>query len=90
MGTEGISRGHKGWWVPLAEGHDFFTRMRSSHFGRKLTMAIVWVLENIGVAEKGTYQTALMMEHCGYSAATAGQMGIFTPMWIMIARPRQG
>jgi len=88
MGVEGIKRGHKGWWVPIAEGHDLFTKLRSSHFGRKLTMATVWFLEAVGVAETGTYKTALMMEHCGYSAAVAGQRGIFTPMWIMIARPK--
>lgn len=88
MGSEGIERGHKGWWVPIAEGHDLFTKARSSHFGRKLTMATVWILERLGLAEQGTYKTALMMEHCGYSAATAGQRGIFTPMWIMIARAK--
>ncbi|KAJ8602157.1 hypothetical protein CTAYLR_003509 [Chrysophaeum taylorii] len=89
MGDEGIRRGHKPWWVPLAEGHDFFTKMRSSHVGRKLTMATVWLLETLRVAEKGTYNTALMMEHCGYSAATAGQLGVFTPMWVMIAKPKE-
>lgn len=88
MGVEGIKRGHKGWWVPIAEGHDMFTKLRSSHVGRKLTMATVWLLETIGIAETGTFKTALLMEHCGYSAATAGQRGIFTPMWIMIARPK--
>mmetsp|Transcript_8044 Transcript_8044/g.10227 ORF Transcript_8044/g.10227 Transcript_8044/m.10227 type:complete len:286 (+) Transcript_8044:247-1104(+) len=89
MGVEGIKRGHKGWWVPIAEGHDFFTKMRSSHVGRKLTMATVWALEKIGIAEPGTYRTALMMEHCGYSAAVAGEMGIFTPLWVMIAKPKK-
>ena len=88
MGVEGIKRGHQGWWVPIAQGHDTFTKMRSSHFGRKLTMAIVWFLEKVKIAETGTYRTALMMEHCGYSAATAGEMGIFTPMWVMIAKPK--
>jgi len=89
MGVEGIKRGHAPWWVPIAEGHDTFTKLRSSHFGRKLTMAIVYVLEAVNIAEKGTYRTALMMEHCGYSAATAGEMGIFTPMWIMIAKRKE-
>ena len=89
MGVEGIKRGHAPWWVPIAEGHATFTKLRSSHFGRKLTMAIVYALEKIGIAETGTYRTALMMEHCGYSAATAGEMGIFTPMWVMIAKPKE-
>ena len=27
-----------------------------------------------------------MLEHCGFSAATAGELGIFTPAWVTIAR----
>jgi len=86
MGAEGIARGHDGWWVPLTHGHDFGTKLTSSHVGRRLTMITVFILEKIGVAEKGTYDTAKMMEHCGYCAAKAGELGIFTPMWVMLAK----
>lgn len=86
MGAEGIDRGHDGWWVPLTHGHDFGTKLTSSHIGRRLTMITVYFLETIGVAEKGTYSTAKMMEHCGYCSAKAGELGIFTPMWVMLAR----
>lgn len=86
MGTDAIERGHLGWWVSLTTGVDIPTRLTSSHFGRKLTMATVKLLESIGVAEKGTLRTAMMLEHCGYSAATAGELGIFTPAWVTIAR----
>merc|ERR1711865_66788 len=56
----------------------------SSHFGRRLTMFTVKILEWIGIAEGGTYRTAMMLEHCGWSSATAGEMGIFTPAWVTI------
>jgi len=86
MGTEAIDRGHLGWWVSLTTGVDIPSRLTSSHWGRKLTMATVKLLESVGLAEPGTYRTALMLEHCGYSAAVAGELGIFTPAWVTIAR----
>ena len=86
MGSDAIERGHLGWWVSLTTGVDLPSRLTSSHFGRKLTMATVKLLETIGLAQPGTLRTALMLEHCGYSAATAGELGIFTPAWVTIAR----
>ena len=86
MGTDAIERGHIGWWISLTTGVDIPSMITSSHFGRKLTMATVKILETVGLAEKGTLRTALMLEHCGYSAATAGELGIFTPAWVTIAR----
>jgi len=86
MGTDAMERGHLGWWVSLTTGVDIPSRLTSSHFGRKLTMVTVKFLEIIGLAEKGTLRTAMMLEHCGYSAATAGELGIFTPAWVTIAR----
>lgn len=86
MGTDAIARGHMGWWKSLTTGVDLPSRLTSSHWGRKLTMGTVKILETIGVAEPGTLRTALMLEHCGFSAATAGELGIFTPAWVTIAR----
>lgn len=86
MGTDAVDRGHVGWWVALTTGIDIPSKLTSSHIGRKLTMGTVKILETIGLAEKGTLRTAMMLEHCGYSAATAGELGIFTPAWVTIAR----
>mgnify|MGYP000086786699 FL=1 len=86
MGSEAMKRGFLGWWVALTTGIDLPSRLTSSHYGRRLTMGIVRVLEAVGIAEPGTYRTALMLEHCGLSAALAGQLGIFTPAWLTTAR----
>jgi len=86
MGTDAMLRGHLGWWKSLTTGVDLPSRLTSSHLGRKLTMGTVKILEAIGLAEKGTLRTALMLEHCGYSAATAGELGIFTPAWVTVSR----
>ena len=59
MGTDAIERGHLGWWKALTTGVDLPSRLTSSHWGRKLTMGTVKILETIGVAEPGTLRTAL-------------------------------
>lgn len=86
MGMNGIERGWNGWWTSLTSGHDIPSMLTSSHFGRRLTMWTVWILETIGVAEKGTLRTAEMLEHCAWSAAKSGEMHIFTPLWVTISR----
>lgn len=86
MGMQAIERGWNGWWTSLTTGHDIPSMLTSSHFGRRLTMWTVWVLEVVGVAEKGTLRTAEMLEHCAWSAAKAGEMHVFTPAWVTISR----
>jgi len=97
MGDDYLKRGWVGWWVAVTHGHDIPSMLTSSYFGRRLTMVTVKFLEWVGVAEAGTYRTAVMLEHCGYSSATAGELGIFTPAWVTIGivppdgvEPKQG
>lgn len=84
MGEDYIKRGWLGWWIAVTDGHDLPSKLTSSYYGRRLTMATVSVLEWFGIAEAGTYRTALMLEHCGYSSAVSGELGIFTPAWVTI------
>lgn len=84
MGDDFLKRGWVGWWIAVTQGHDLPSMLTSSHFGRRLTMVTVKFLEWVGIAEPGTYRTALMLEHCGYSSAVAGEMGIFTPAWVTV------
>merc|ERR1712070_271456 len=91
MGEDFVKRGWVGWWIALSKGHDIPSMLTSSYFGRRLTMATVKVLEWLHIAEPGTYRTALMLEHCGFSASVAGQMNIFTPAWVTIGiKPLKG
>jgi sterol 24-C-methyltransferase len=84
MGEYFEQKGWLGWWISIQNGHDLPTMLTSSYYGRRLTMATVKLLELVGIAEAGTFQTSLMLEHCGFSAAVAGEMGIFTPAWVTI------
>jgi len=79
----------KGWttWIsPISDGHDLFTKFASSSWGRQITSAFVWVIEKLGIAEEGTFKISRMMEHCAVCAAKAGEEGVFTPLWLTIAR----
>lgn len=73
--------GWKHWSIPLINGHDMFTTFTSSYIGRRITSSVVYVAESLGLAEPGTVKISLMMEHCGYCAAEAGKLDIFTPLW---------
>mmetsp|Transcript_17285 Transcript_17285/g.19329 ORF Transcript_17285/g.19329 Transcript_17285/m.19329 type:complete len:410 (+) Transcript_17285:30-1259(+) len=84
MGDDFLQRGWVGWWIAVTQGHDLPSMLTSSYYGRRLTMATVRILEMVGIAEAGTYRTAQMLEHCGFSSATSGEMGIFTPAWVTI------
>jgi sterol 24-C-methyltransferase len=84
MGDDYLKRGWVGWWIAVTQGHDIPSMLTSSYYGRRLTMVTVKFLEWVGIAEKGTLRTAMMLEHCGYSAATSGELGIFTPAWVTI------
>jgi len=86
MGTDAEARGWKGWWLAVTTGHDLMSTLTSSYMGRHLTMVTVWTLEKIGIAEKGTFKTSQMLEHCGFSAGAAGEMGVFTPLWVTLGR----
>jgi len=97
MGDDFLNRGWLSWYIALTKGHDIPSMLTSSYFGRRLTMATVKMLEWVGIAEKGTYRTAWMLEHCGFCAAEAGKLGIFTPLWVTIGvvpkdgqKPSQG
>jgi len=73
--------GYGHWSVPLRSGHDLFTMLSASWFGRRLTMFICTFFETVGIAAEGTTKLAHMLEHCGWCAAEAGKKDIFTPLW---------
>jgi sterol 24-C-methyltransferase len=81
--------GWKSWIIPIDKGHDNFTRFASSNIGRKITTIFSQLLENVGIAKKGTTNIAKMMEHCAVGATKAGKIKIFTPMWLTISRKKK-
>ena len=54
--------------------------------GRKFTEIMVRVLEGVGIAPEGTFATARMLEDAATHLVNGGQQGLFTPMYLIVAR----
>ncbi|MBV9784854.1 MAG: methyltransferase domain-containing protein [Acidisphaera sp.] len=74
------------WWEPLAPAARRFSLRRSSGIGRHVTRIAVRVLESLRVAPRGATEVAQLLEACGRTLVTAGQQGLFTPDFFILAR----
>ena len=57
-----------------------------TQIGRACTNAMCSVMETVGLAPKGTTETAKLLGTTGTAIAESGRLGIFTPMFFFIAR----
>lgn len=75
------------WWLPLHPSNNPFTfRFQLSPFGKFFTRNLVWVMEMLWLAPSGTYKVQEMLQQGGWGCERGGYFGIFTPMWLMVAR----
>ena len=75
------------WYWPLHPSNNPFTfRFQMSDLGKFLTRNMVWVLEGLRLAPKGTTKVQTMLQQGGWGCARGGHTGTFTPMWLMVAR----
>jgi sterol 24-C-methyltransferase len=51
-----------------------------------LTTNILWLMEKIHLAPQGTSKVQTMLQQGGIGCARGGQTGVFTPMYLMVAR----
>ena len=63
-----------------------FARVRSSAAGRRPTHPVLWLLERLGTVPRGTTQVSRPLDLAAVSFAEAGRLGIFTPMYFVLAR----
>ena len=74
------------WWEPLAGSGLSVARVRSSAAGRRLTLAMLWPLERLRIVPRGTTRVAGLLDLAAVSIAEAGRLGIFSPMYFVLAR----
>ena len=75
------------WWLPLHPSNNPFSfRFQLSPFGKFLTRNMVWLMECVWLAPSGTYKVQEMLQQGGWGCERGGYYGIFTPMWLMVAR----
>jgi len=81
------------WYYPL-EGDiwkaqtawDYFTVWRMSWSGKLVTHYGLRLLEAVGVVPKGTWEVGETLKVAGDALVKGGQMKLFTPMYLVIAR----
>ena len=76
------------WYEPL-DGKVSITnpgQFRATPFGRWVTGNIVWGMEKVRLAPKGTYHTQEILQQAGVGLVEGGKTGIFTPAFFFKAR----
>ena len=74
------------WYQPLAGSGRSFATFRSSAAGRRLTHGTLWLMERLRLAPRGAAQVAALLNLAGQAIAEAGRLGIFSPMYFVLAR----
>ncbi len=75
-----------GSWKYMQTFGDFFTIVRTSKFGRFVTMEGCGLLEKVGIAPKGTKQVTAALEDAAVNLVKGGQEKLFTPMMLFVVR----
>lgn len=72
-------------YEPLAGSGLSFASFRSSAAGRRMTHGILWLLERLRIVPRGTTRVAAFLNVGGDAFAEAGRLGIFSPMYFILA-----
>ena len=74
------------WYQPLVGSGLTLASFRASAVGRRLTHGSLWLLERLKLVPRGSSRVAAMLNVAGGAFAEAGRLGIFTPMYFILAR----
>jgi len=80
-------RGGKPWMLPLMPSWNPFTqRFQFNWLGLCLTKYSLMLMECLRIAPAGTSRTQVMLQSGAIGLARSGELGIFTPMYLMVGR----
>jgi sterol 24-C-methyltransferase len=75
------------WWMPLHPScNPFNFRFQMSPLGKFITRNVLWVCEGMWLVPAGTYKVQEMLQQGGWGCERGGFFGIFTPMYLMVAK----
>ena len=74
------------WYQPLVGSGLSLANFRSSAVGRRLTHGLLCLLEQLRIVPRGSSHVAAMLNLAGTAIAETGRLGIFTPMYFILAR----
>jgi len=79
------------WYSTFLGSYVALSQFPHTKFGRFCTNSMCTVMETIGLAPKGTTETAKLLGETGTAIAESGKAGIFTPMYMFVCRkPKAG
>mmetsp|Transcript_30095 Transcript_30095/g.75852 ORF Transcript_30095/g.75852 Transcript_30095/m.75852 type:complete len:342 (+) Transcript_30095:83-1108(+) len=74
------------WYEPLDPNRLSLSSFRTSALGRLFTRNMVWGLEKIGIAPKGSCEVSAFLETGADALVEGGKKELFTPMYFFLAR----
>lgn len=75
------------WWLPLHPSNNPLSfRFQLSPFGKWITRTLLWFFEGIWLVPAGTSKVQGMLQQGAWGCERGGYTGIFTPMYLMVAR----
>jgi sterol 24-C-methyltransferase len=75
-----------GEWKYVQSLYDIATFFRTSSLGRKITTAMVGLMETVGIAPKGSQKVTLALEEAAVGLVEGGRQKLFTPMQLFVVR----
>lgn len=76
------------WYAPLESGELTLKSLPRRRYGRALVNGVTGLLELLRIAPKGTRQVSSFLNMGAADLVAAGKLGIFTPMYLAVARKR--
>jgi sterol 24-C-methyltransferase len=74
------------WYFPIDPYAWRWELPQTTNLGRKCSRTFAWALERVGLAPKGTSEVSGFLEKGQDGLCEGGRTGIFTPMYLVVAR----
>jgi sterol 24-C-methyltransferase len=74
------------WWDSLDGSHYTMATFKHTPLGRWMTDKLVWTLETIKLAPKGTHNIHQLLTKVAVELVEGGRTGIFSPMYFYVCR----
>lgn len=78
------------WYFPIDPDVWRLEMVQTTRLGRTCSRHFAWCLEKLGIAPKGTASVSGFLEKGADGLCEGGRTGIFTPMYLCVARKPQG
>lgn len=75
-------------WYDSLNGKMSLSGFRMTHIGRMCTHTMVWTLELLGIAPKGTTQVSALLNATAIDLCDGGKLAIFTPSFFFLAKKK--